>query len=68
MSSTLAQTHGLTVTVGGITVTNQVFAAVTNESAQFTSDPADGVFGLGFPALSRLGGVRTLYVMFTYSR
>ncbi|KAL1950396.1 hypothetical protein VTO73DRAFT_5520 [Trametes versicolor] len=45
-----------TVTVGGITVTNQVFAAVTNESAQFTSDPADGVFGLGFPALSRLGG------------
>ncbi|KAI0677640.1 acid protease [Trametes maxima] len=43
-----------TVTVGGVAATNQVFAAVTKESSSFSSDPSDGVFGLGFPQLSNL--------------
>ncbi|KAI0632386.1 acid protease [Trametes polyzona] len=53
-STTSGIPYSDTVVVGGVQVTDQVFAAVTNESAQFTTDPADGVMGLAFPALSNL--------------
>ncbi|OJT14715.1 Aspartic protease [Trametes pubescens] len=42
------------VTVGGVKVTGQYFAAVTTESSQFAQDPADGLLGLAFPAISNL--------------
>ncbi|KAI8996510.1 acid protease [Trametes punicea] len=44
-----------TVTVGGVEVTNQYLAAVTSESSEFQQDPADGLLGLGFTAISSLG-------------
>ncbi|KAI0712498.1 acid protease [Earliella scabrosa] len=44
-----------TVTVGGVTVTGQYLAAVSRESSEFVSDPADGLLGLGLPAISNLG-------------
>ncbi|KAI0373731.1 acid protease [Pilatotrama ljubarskyi] len=53
-SSTSGIPYSDTVTVGGVVATAQRFAAVTNESSTFTNDPSDGVFGLGFPALSNL--------------
>ena len=43
------------MTVGGVTVTDQYLAAVTKESSEFQSDPADGLLGLAFPAISNLG-------------
>jgi len=43
-----------TVTIAGITATNQTFSAVTSESAEFQQDPTDGLIGLAFPALSNL--------------
>ena len=42
------------VTVGGIAVPDQVFAAVVNESSVFQTDPVDGVFGLAFPSVPSL--------------
>ncbi|CDO72226.1 hypothetical protein BN946_scf184970.g78 [Trametes cinnabarina] len=42
------------VTVGGVKVTSQYLAAVTKESEEFTQDPADGLLGLGYPAISSL--------------
>ncbi|PIL25267.1 transporter [Ganoderma sinense ZZ0214-1] len=44
-----------TVTIAGVTVANQIFSAVTTEAAHFLSDTTDGVLGLAFPAISRLG-------------
>lgn len=52
------------MTVGGVKVTNQYFAAVTQESSQFAQDPADGLMGLAFPALSNLNHVRTPFCAF----
>lgn len=46
------------VSVGGISVTNQYLAGVTKESSEFTSDPIDGLMGMGLPALSQLKHVR----------
>ncbi|KAJ3983234.1 acid protease [Lentinula detonsa] len=43
-----------TITVAGVKVQGQEFAAVTNLSSSFASDPVDGVFGLGFPSISNL--------------
>ncbi|KAI0712467.1 acid protease [Earliella scabrosa] len=43
-----------TVSVGGVTVTRQTFAAVTRESAEFQSQVIDGLMGMGLPALSNL--------------
>ncbi|TBU37374.1 protease [Dichomitus squalens] len=43
-----------TVTVGGVKVTGQYLAAVTQESSEFQSDPSDGLLGLAFPAISSL--------------
>ncbi|RPD62661.1 protease [Lentinus tigrinus ALCF2SS1-7] len=43
-----------TVTVGGVTVTKQFFAAVTKESSEFQGEPIDGLLGMGQPALSNL--------------
>lgn len=45
------------VTVGGVSVTGQYLAAVTKESSEFQSDPADGLLGLGLPQISNLGHV-----------
>ena len=55
-----------TVTVGGVSVTGQYLAAVTRESSEFVSDPADGLLGLAFPAISNLGQV--LYSLFVQLR
>ncbi|KAI0769926.1 acid protease [Fomes fomentarius] len=43
------------VTVGGVSVTGQYLAAVSKESSEFQSDPADGLLGLGLPQISNLG-------------
>ncbi|KAI0692346.1 protease [Cerioporus squamosus] len=43
-----------TVTVGGVSVTGQYLAAVTEESDEFQQDPSDGLLGLAFPAISNL--------------
>ncbi|RDX50372.1 protease [Lentinus brumalis] len=44
-----------TVTVGGVGVHGQYLAAVSKESDEFATDPSDGIFGLGFRAISQLG-------------
>ncbi|KAF9065022.1 acid protease [Rhodocollybia butyracea] len=43
-----------TVTVAGVTVTNQTFSPVTTLSSGFSGDPTDGILGLAFPAISNL--------------
>jgi len=43
-----------TVTVAGIKVKNQKFSPVTTLSSSFADDPADGILGLAFPAISNL--------------
>ncbi|TBU62201.1 acid protease [Dichomitus squalens] len=53
-SSTSGSPYSDTVTVGGITVSGQVFAAVNQESSEFLSEPMDGIMGMGLPALSSL--------------
>ncbi|KAJ7171323.1 acid protease [Mycena filopes] len=45
-----------TVTVAGVTATNQIFSAVTTLSASFADDPIDGILGLAFPSLAALNG------------
>lgn len=47
------------VGVGAVSVDGQFFAAVTSESAEFQQEPFDGLMGMGLPALSNLGQVRT---------
>ncbi|KAI0334716.1 protease [Cubamyces sp. BRFM 1775] len=54
-SSTSGPIYTDTVTVGGIKATKQYFSAVTTESPEFVGDPADGILGLAFPAISNLG-------------
>ncbi|KAF5382798.1 hypothetical protein D9757_007282 [Collybiopsis confluens] len=44
-----------TVTVAGATATDQAFSAVTTLSSSFANNPIDGVLGMAFPAISRLG-------------
>ncbi|KAJ1306164.1 hypothetical protein OPQ81_010875 [Rhizoctonia solani] len=44
-----------TVTVAGLTATNQYFSAVTSESESFASDPSDGLVGLAFSSISQIG-------------
>jgi len=43
-----------TVTVAGVKVTGQTFSPVTTLSNSFSSDPIDGILGLGLRALSNL--------------
>ncbi|KAF8189112.1 acid protease [Mycena galopus ATCC 62051] len=43
-----------TVKVAGITATKQFFSPVTTLSSSFADDPADGILGLAFPAISNL--------------
>jgi len=43
------------VTVAGVTVHDQYFAAVGNLSQTFGGDPIDGILGLAFPSLSKTG-------------
>ncbi|CAE6444159.1 unnamed protein product [Rhizoctonia solani] len=53
-----------TVTVAGLTATNQYFSAVTSESQSFASDPSDGLVGLAFSSISQIGQptiIETLY-------
>ena len=51
------------VTVGGVTVSGQFLAAVTEESSEFQTDPTDGIMGMGLPALSSLQGVRASFIL-----
>ncbi|KAG8894054.1 hypothetical protein FRB99_001551 [Tulasnella sp. 403] len=44
-----------TVTVAGLTVTNQSFGAITEESDSFKSSPMAGLMGLAFPGLAQTG-------------
>ncbi|KAI0930017.1 hypothetical protein AcV5_006827 [Taiwanofungus camphoratus] len=55
-----------TVSVAGVTVTNQYLAAVTNLSSQFATDPADGLLGLAYPAISNLN--QTPYFLNAYAQ
>ncbi|GBE83034.1 Aspartic protease [Sparassis crispa] len=43
-----------TVTLSGVTVTGQALSAVTSESSEFQTDPADGLMGFAFPSISQL--------------
>ncbi|KAF8626441.1 hypothetical protein AX15_004875 [Amanita polypyramis BW_CC] len=43
-----------TVTVAGIKAEGQFLAGATSISDLFTTDPTDGILGLGFPAISQL--------------
>ncbi|EKM60385.1 uncharacterized protein PHACADRAFT_246265 [Phanerochaete carnosa HHB-10118-sp] len=43
-----------TVTVAGLIATSQYFSPVTTLSSEFQGDPADGILGLAFPAISNL--------------
>ncbi|KAH9948108.1 aspartic peptidase domain-containing protein [Amylocystis lapponica] len=43
-----------TVSVAGVSVTGQKFSPVTTESGEFQKDPADGLMGLAFTAISSL--------------
>lgn len=47
--------------VGGVTVNDQYFAAVTSESKQLSSDVLDGIMGLAFPELSALHNASIRY-------
>lgn len=42
------------VSVGGLVVKNQVFASVTQESADFFNDPAAGLLGLAFQSIANV--------------
>ncbi|KAI1794939.1 acid protease [Ganoderma leucocontextum] len=53
-SSTSGTPFSDTVIVGGVTVSRQFLAAVTEESSEFQSEPIDGIMGMGLPALSNL--------------
>ncbi|KAG9122595.1 Type I transmembrane sorting receptor [Ceratobasidium sp. 392] len=44
-----------TVTVAGLSATNQYFSPVTSESSSFSSDPEDGIMGLAFSSISSIG-------------
>ncbi|KAJ4479071.1 acid protease [Lentinula aciculospora] len=44
-----------TVTIAGISVTGQHFAAVTNMSNSVAQTPFDGILGMGYSTLSNLG-------------
>ncbi|KDQ54107.1 hypothetical protein JAAARDRAFT_209569 [Jaapia argillacea MUCL 33604] len=43
------------VSVAGVSVTGQYFSAVTTLSSDFAGDPADGILGMAYPAISNLG-------------
>ncbi|KAJ7206535.1 acid protease [Mycena pura] len=43
-----------TVSVAGVKATKQFFSPVTTLSSSFADDPADGILGLAFPAISNL--------------
>ncbi|EKM60377.1 uncharacterized protein PHACADRAFT_246256 [Phanerochaete carnosa HHB-10118-sp] len=45
-----------TVTVAGLTATDQYFSPVTTLSSSFASDPIDGILGLAYPSLSHFRG------------
>ncbi|KAI1315952.1 hypothetical protein EDD11_010590 [Mortierella claussenii] len=46
------------VSVGGVSV-RQTIGLATQESSQFGSSPADGLFGLGFNSIESVSGVKT---------
>ena len=49
-----------TITVGNLTVKNQLFGLASKVSAQFIRDPKlDGIFGLGFGSLSLMGSKKS---------
>ncbi|PIL22776.1 transporter [Ganoderma sinense ZZ0214-1] len=60
-SSSSGQPYSDTVTVGGVTVSGQFLAAVTEESSEFQTDPIDGIMGMGLPALSTLQSTPFFY-------
>ncbi|XP_065356769.1 lysosomal aspartic protease-like [Calliphora vicina] len=55
-----------TVTVEGLAITNQVFAAATNEpGTTFTYSPFDGILGMGYQAISQDNVVPPFYNMYS---
>ncbi|KAF7316715.1 Acid protease [Mycena chlorophos] len=53
-SSVKGSVYTDTVSVAGIVATKQYFSPVTTLSSEFSDDPADGILGLAFPAISNL--------------
>jgi len=51
-STTSGEQYSDTVTVAGLTATNQVLGAATSYSSAFSNSPRDGLMGLAFPSLS----------------
>ncbi|KAJ3557273.1 hypothetical protein NM688_g1558 [Phlebia brevispora] len=50
-----------TVSVAGLTVTGQYLSAATTLSSDFGEHPADGIFGMAWPALSEIGQAGPLF-------
>ncbi|KAJ1915393.1 hypothetical protein IWQ60_008447 [Tieghemiomyces parasiticus] len=48
-----------TLTIGGLRIANQTFAVTLTESEDIGYDEYDGMFGLAFPDLSAIEGLRT---------
>ncbi|KDQ20078.1 hypothetical protein BOTBODRAFT_101585 [Botryobasidium botryosum FD-172 SS1] len=51
-STTSGELYSDTVTVAGLTATDQTLGAATSYSTSFETGPADGLMGLAFPSLS----------------
>ena len=56
--SSISSLRCFAVTLANVTVTNQFFSAVTEESQHFIDDPVDGLLGLAFQEVSSLDQVR----------
>ena len=41
------------MSVAGVSVKNQYFAGVTQESEEFTTEPFDGLLGMGYQSISQ---------------
>jgi len=56
------------VSVGGINVTNQIFAGANVITGNLVSSPGDGLMGLAFPAISNLGVNNTIFDAFAQAQ
>lgn len=53
-SATKGKVYTDTVTVGGVTATNQAIGVATQMSNSFADDPQDGIMGMGYESISTL--------------
>lgn len=53
-SSTTGTVYKDTITIAGLTATGQTFGAADSMSSDWQDDPMDGIFGMGYQAISQL--------------